>query len=225
MKKSFTLIELLVVIAIIAILAGMLLPALNQAREKGRSGVCMSNMKGLASAVVMYADDNHDWIPSARVWTSEYNKKPHDLMLEYVGYGVWECPSRPFEMEYQPTYRGKTYKCMTIGWEVAMGYKVNDSKDFGCKKITMFTRPSAVMYAADLAKTTTSQVLKLGYGYFQDGWAYSMDDRHLKGFNMTFLDGSAKYFKYPNKGSSCAALSNYYAGYAPSQWRGLGIKN
>ena len=62
-KLCFTLIELLVVIAIIAILAAMLLPALQQARERGMSVTCVNNMKTLGNAISFYASDNNSWWP------------------------------------------------------------------------------------------------------------------------------------------------------------------
>ena len=67
MRKShgFTLIELLVVIAIIAILMGVLMPALSRARLHGKRAACMGNLKQLTLAWIMYADENDDKIPAA----------------------------------------------------------------------------------------------------------------------------------------------------------------
>ena len=62
-KQRFTLIELLVVIAIIAILAAMLLPALQSARERGRGASCTSNLKQLGVAMSQYIDVSDNWLP------------------------------------------------------------------------------------------------------------------------------------------------------------------
>ncbi len=60
-KSKFTLIELLVVIAIIAILAAMLMPALSQARERGRMATCQTNLKQIIASNQQYIQDNKEW--------------------------------------------------------------------------------------------------------------------------------------------------------------------
>jgi len=88
-EEGFTLIELLVVIAIIAILAAMLLPALSRAKETGRRISCTNNLKQLATAAMMYADDSRGAFPprgSQERWPSFFQKN-------YVNLKVLRCPS------------------------------------------------------------------------------------------------------------------------------------
>ena len=87
-KTSFTLIELLVVIAIIAILAGILMPALQQARERARSTSCMNNLKAMGTAGSAYSDDNRDWIVPARARESAAVSGDARFERKYYWYGL-----------------------------------------------------------------------------------------------------------------------------------------
>lgn len=95
-KRGFTLIELLVVIAIIAILAAMLLPVLARAREMGRRGVCISNLKQLGLALHMYAGDYEENFPydSATVADRRTIQALSLLTPEYAeDHNNFRCPS------------------------------------------------------------------------------------------------------------------------------------
>lgn len=81
MKRAFTLIELLIVIAIIALLIAMLLPSLNRARENAYRIKCMSNIKQIAYACIMYSSDNKGFMPScapAKSYNNQSGFCPYD---------------------------------------------------------------------------------------------------------------------------------------------------
>ena len=104
----FTLIELLIVIAIIAILASMLLPVLNQARDKAKQTKCVSNLKQCVTGALMYAGDYNDVLPAATfqaagaTWTKRLGQLGYLPLGETGKSSVFVCPAfAPFSYKNQ----------------------------------------------------------------------------------------------------------------------------
>ncbi len=105
-RTGFTLVELLVVIAIIALLAALLLPALNRAKENGRIAVCLSNQRQLATAILLYAGDYCEALPAYGHWIAINSEDPDRswwrMIAPYAGSGtnhllginVMRCPTQ-----------------------------------------------------------------------------------------------------------------------------------
>ncbi len=114
-RSLFTLIELLVVIAIIAILAAMLLPVLTRARELARRVTCLSNLKQVGLATMMYADDHDEFIPNKMCNWIIYNHVTADSVQGANIYPLWEdgvvsedvviCPNTPTTSVTKPDER------------------------------------------------------------------------------------------------------------------------
>ena len=126
-RRFFTLVELLIVIVVIAILAGMLLPALSMAREKGRSSNCLGNLKQIGLAMDMYVNDyevyppvrwKHDGIPAVR-WQNSIGSQIGGSVLDHsiesdangsnvIVNNVFKCPStNRSEFQLSSSFAGK----------------------------------------------------------------------------------------------------------------------
>ena len=150
-KAGFTLIELLVVIAIIAILAALLLPALANAKEKGKRVACLSNLRQVGLALTLYTDSNGERMPSAITYGSTpYNPSTAPNTVQYTdSYGgvakalnlsnskVFWCPSDQIDKLTHPVPLDTdytSYRYRFVIWDNTVRFPGLKTSDF-CKPV------------------------------------------------------------------------------------------
>ena len=193
-KRCFTLIELLVVIGIIAILAGILMPALASAREKANTTYCVNNQKQLAMAFIMYGNDNKQWFPAIGD-----NIKDANITGYWIYYTDFPVPTKGnFIVEQGTLYTylndKRIYKCKDDRSVSTNSYAVNSN----CRnaKFTDVPTPSETPLLLEEGRRESSKRIDTtDDGYFATGGNYVVR-RHNKGTVLSFIDGRTEWLKW-----------------------------
>lgn len=197
-KRGFTLIELLVVVAIIAILAAMLLPALSKARERARTAVCMSNLKQLGLAFIMYLDNHEEYFPMVEDWNSPATIWAKTLAQEgFITNGnILLCPTQfTTSRRVAPYYEFTTnFNCDDYNWwYVHYGYNtLLGAFPAKFKRLAQVKKPSETILLGDAARDLSTTGLGTGYYMIRpyNGGMYGLlHDRHDGGANILWVDG------------------------------------
>ncbi len=233
-QRGFTLIELLVVIAIIAILAAILFPVFSQAREKARQTSCMSNLRQIGTATLMYSQD-YDEIFIGTEFGGGASGSPEyfwgDMLQPYCkNRQILQCPSASVPSLFSPAVAGFPNG---ISREWTYHYAINDIRDVNevrlgaaHQHLAAFTKPAETVLIVDgypvaeepnesAGESPERHEIRWVWGR-RDNVRNSLDDgnpRHQGAFNFVACDGHAKIRKREKLGDG-----TYLGGTKDVEW-------
>jgi prepilin-type processing-associated H-X9-DG protein len=206
------LIELLVVLAIIALLAAILFPVFARAREKARQTSCASNLRNLATAILMYTQDYDEKLPLAAYANGASALTWHDLTDPYAkNTQIWHCPSSPLQL----TDAGgaiTTHFGYNAAYLTDMATDFSNAGTHSAVSLAAINSPTETLLVAD-AKSSVAASWCGDEGKYMlapsqtdaDCWGRP-NPLHFAGSNVAYIDGHVKW-QLP---------TNFYVGQAPA---------